>query len=278
MREPNFSESQLQQATNTAFIRRILEVQGVWTFAHVPSLIAEFDLGWDTAFLFPWLSHAPSIDDEGCNFFVQYKLSGELTSAGAKEWSTWNNPYFRFKIPHSTRSPSGLFIDDYHQWDRLKALATKGFPTFYATNATLQKADIQRQLSAGTLLDYIPLLDVRAVNAQHKHVTFTPSSSKFSLHSEKEDAGKLTFSQGLAKVSESEQFTLRSSISHLVAALLELPDENGWSSDVDRVSRPAIDGLSDAFNEMRRYMQLMYLVQKHLGALLLWLPKRVKFA
>lgn len=58
MREPNFSESQLQQATNTAFIQRLC------------------------------------------------------------------TQYFRFKIPHSTRDSSGQFIDDYHQWERLKALGT----------------------------------------------------------------------------------------------------------------------------------------------------------
>ena len=115
MREPNFSESQLQQAANTAFIRRVFESHGYWPFAYVPSLFAEFDLGWDTAFHLPWLPHMPSPNDEGCNFFLQYKLSGELTSQGAKEWSHWGAGYFRFKIPHSTRDASGSFVDDYHQ-------------------------------------------------------------------------------------------------------------------------------------------------------------------
>lgn len=115
MRDPNFSESQLQQAVNTAFIRKVVEHHGYWAFAHVPSLLAEFDLGWDTAFNLPWLPYMPSPNDEGCNFFLQYKLSGQLTSQGAKEWSHWGEEYFRFKIPHSTRDASGAFTDDFHQ-------------------------------------------------------------------------------------------------------------------------------------------------------------------
>jgi hypothetical protein len=171
MREPNFSESQFQQAVNTAFIQQVFRDHGIWSFAHVPSLIAEFDLGWDTAFHFPWLPNLPSPDDEGSNFFLQYKLSGELTSRGALEWSNWNGAYFRFKIPHSTRAPGGTFIDDYHQWDRLRALAEKDYPTFYATNITLHKSVLQSQLQDGTLLDNVAALDVRGVAAQHKHVS-----------------------------------------------------------------------------------------------------------
>jgi hypothetical protein len=137
MRDPNFSESQLQQAVNTAFIRYVLEKHGIWVFANIPSLIDEFDLGWDSAFHFPWLPHLPQPDHQGSNFFIQYKLSGELTSPGAKEWQHWNSAYFRFKIPHSTKDSTGSFVDDYHQWDRLKELANQNYPTFYATNSTL---------------------------------------------------------------------------------------------------------------------------------------------
>lgn len=274
MREPNFSESQLQQAANTAFIRRVVELHGVWSFAHVPSLIAEYDLGWDTAFFLPWLPHASSADDEGCNFFIQYKLSGELTSAGAKEWPAWNSPYLRFKIPHSTKSPAGAFIDDYHQWDRLKALANKSYPTFYATNATLQKVDLQQHLSAGTLLDHIPLLDVRTVAGLHKHVTFTTASSGFALHSEKEEVPKLTFTQGLEKVANSEQTTLRKSIEKIIASLRDLPGtEDGWSQDLARLYNQPPEGVPRSLQDWRQYLQLSYFVRQHLGANLLWLPK-----
>ncbi len=163
MREPNFSESQLQQAVNSAYIRYLFETRGNWVFANVPSLFDEFNLGWDSAFYFPWLPQLPADDHEGCNFFLQYKLSGHLTSAGAKEWSFWNNEYFRFKIPHSTRNASGTFLDDYHQWDRLKELANLNYPTFYVTNSTLSKNVLKNEYSSGTLLNSTPLLDVRLI-------------------------------------------------------------------------------------------------------------------
>jgi len=69
MRDPNFSESQLQQAVNCAYIRHIYEARSQWVFAHVPSLFTEFDLGWDSAFYFPWLHPPPENDYEGCNYF-----------------------------------------------------------------------------------------------------------------------------------------------------------------------------------------------------------------
>lgn len=274
MREPNFSESQLQQATNTAFIRRVVELHGVWAFAHVPSLIAEFDLGWDTAFFLPWLPYVPSVDDEGCNFFIQYKLSGELTSAGAKEWPAWNTSYLRFKIPHSTRTRSGSFIDDYHQWDRLKFLADRGYPTFYATNSTLHKEDLQNQLSMGTLLDQIPLLDVRTITGQHKHVTFTRTSSSFALHSEKREVNKLAFSQGLSLIARSEQSTLRNSVERLIASLRELPsNDDRWNQDLARLYDQRDSAARSGPREWRQYLQLTYFARQHLGADLLWLPK-----
>lgn len=272
MREPNFSESQLQQAANTAFIRRVLETHGCWSFAHVPSLFAEFDLGWDTAFLFPWLPHTPSADDEGCNFFLQYKLSGELTSPGAKEWSHWGAEYFRFKIPHSTRDASGSFVDDYHQWDRLKALASKNYPTFYATNSTLSKAVLQSALQADTLLDHVPLLDVRTVAGVHKHVTFTLASKVFALHSEKEEAKKLSFASTLSLLAEGEQSSLRASADKLLRILKEMGEsDEEWNRDLDRSS--VDQNLPQLVRPWVKHAFLASFVRKHVGAELLWLPK-----
>ncbi len=274
MREPNFSESQLQQAANSALIRSIFEKHGVWSFAHVPSLIAEFELGWDTAFFLRWLPHAPSSADEGCNFFIQYKLSGELNSPGAKEWSTWSTSYLRFKIPHSTKSSAGAFFDDYHQWDRLKQLATNGYPTFYATNATMQKSDLQHHLDTGDLLDHIPLLDVRNVSIRHKHVTFTSASLFFALHSEEERAPKLTFAKGLATIAAAEQTKFRDAIDQLIGALRELPSsDEGWKQDLSRLAEKPPDEVPNRLRDLRRYAQITRFVHWHLGTHLAWLPK-----
>jgi hypothetical protein len=275
MREPNFSESQLQQAANTAYIRRIFEHHGSWAFAHVPSLFAEFELGWDTAFYLPWLLPLPSENDEGCNFFLQYKLSGELTSPGAKEWPQWGVEYFRFKIPHSTRDASGSFVDDYHQWNRLKALANKSYPTFYATNSTLSKTELQHSLQAGNLLDFVPLLDVRTVTSVHKHVTFTPSSKSFALHSEKEETKKLSFASTLNLLAEGPQLSFETSIKKLISTLNEMGEnDKEWYRDLERMGSVTEQALPQRNQAWANHLLLASFVRKHIGVELLWLPKK----
>lgn len=274
MLEPHFSESQLQQAANTAFIRRVFEHHGSWAFAHVPSLIAEFDLGWDTAFHLPWLPHLPNANDEGCNFFLQYKLSFVLTSPGAIEWPQWGVEYFRFKIPHSTRNASGSYEEDYHQWDSLKALANKNYPTFYATNSTLSKAELQSALQAGNLLDSVPLLDVRTVTAKHKHVTFTPSSKSFALHSEKEETKKLSFASTLILLAEGEQLSIEASTKKLLSTLKEMGEnDEEWNRDLARIGSASDQALPRRIQAWAKHAFLASFVRKHVGVELLWLPK-----
>ena len=274
MSEPNFSESQLQQAANSAFIRYIFEQHGTWAFAHVPSLMAEFNLGWDTAFYLHWLPHVPLAADEGCNFFLQYKLSSELTSPGAKESSHWGAHYFRFKIPHCTRDASGQLVDDYHQWERLKNLSDKNYPTFYATNSTLRKSDIHSALEAGTLFNFVPLLDVRDISAMHKHVTFTSSSNFFHLHSDKERAAKARFVETLNLLGKSKQSTLEASVNELVHVLQGIAGKSGdWSRDLARISAMPFQRIPPEIHASVRYVFLASFVSKHLGAQLVWLPK-----
>ena len=274
MRDPNFSESQLQQAVNSAYIRHIFEARGQWVFAHVPSLFDEFDLGWDSAFYFPWLHHPPENDHEGCNFFIQYKLSGQLTSPGAKQWKFWNTEYFRFKIPHSTRDENGTFIDDYHQWERLKELANNDYPTFYATNSTLSKDEIITESNSGTLLNTIPMLDVRSVASLHKLVTFTPSSDYFLMHSEKEEVKKHFFSN-VTEVLSSQSFEHpRESNAKLLKILSGMEKENeSWHADISKIDQITDAPIPAILRPWIKRSKIANFVLKHIGANMLWLPK-----
>jgi hypothetical protein len=228
MNEANLSESQLQQAVNTAYARRVFELHGFWPLPFVPSLVAEAELGWDTAFYFPWILHPPSGDDQGSNVFLQYKLSAEFVSPGAKEWPEWGTAYYRFKIPHNT--------DDYHQWDRLKALANKQCPTYYATNATLLLAELTQNYQAGTLPENTPLLDVRLTSDQHKHVTFTPSSAYFLLHSEKEEVHKTTVEAVLSGEQQGAKMGFADAADRIVSDLSEVGGEDGlWRDELARL-------------------------------------------
>ncbi|TDQ75489.1 hypothetical protein [Paraburkholderia silvatlantica] len=272
MREPNFSEFQLQQAINSAYIRHVFETEGDWMFAHVPSLIDEHDLGWDSAFYFPWLRHLPHSYHNGCNFFIQYKLSGQLTSSGAKEWECWNEEYFRFKIPHSTKDAAGKFFDDYHQWDCLKKLANQRYPTFYATNSTLSKDELQKSTKAGTLLDETPLLDVRSVKARHKHVTFTNTSESFLLHSDVEEAPQKPFRNLFSTLLEEGSISFEKSTKDIFDSLSEMDGNNEeWHNDLSRIAN-APRAVPRDLQTWRKYVLLISFVRKHIGAELLWYP------
>ena len=275
MLEPNFSESQLQQAANAAFIRINSESHGKWLFAHILSLPEEFFLGWDSAFYLDWLPHPPLLDHAGCNFFVQYKLSNQYTSPGAGEWSHWKQEYFRFKIPHNAKNALGKYVDDYHQWDRLKALANKGYPTYYGTNATLDKSALETAYQAGTLLNYVPLLDVRTVTGVHKHVTFTPISGNFKLHSEVEESPVLALSSVIESIANQQQASMDEANAKLISALIEInPADAQWAADLARIGQ--------SFSEVPRrlvpwakHQALRAFVRKHIGANMQWMPKNV---
>ena len=148
MLEPDFSESQLQSAANSAYAREVMHMGGEFPFAFVPSLPAEFLLGWDTAFDLDWLFHRlpPRLHGQhkGCNFFLQYKLSALADAPNrSKEWSAWNKSYFRFRIPHRKKL-AGRYRDDFHQWDRMKEIADTGVRTYYATNTMIEESELRR--------------------------------------------------------------------------------------------------------------------------------------
>lgn len=267
MREPNFSESQLQQAANTAFVLAVAKLHGVHPFAFVPSLLAEFDLGWDTAFFLPWLAHLPIKEQDGCNLFIQYKLSHELNSANAKEWSSWKTDYMRFKIPHNS--------DDYHQWDALLALARCGYPTYYATNRGLLKEELIQHYNAGTLLSQVPMLDIRSVKSQHKHVTFLSGGTTFRLHSELEECPLLTMAGAMQTIARNPSESFQAGTNRILDQLIEIaaPDSS-FLIDLLKI-KPAVEsaaGIAGSRTLLVRAM-LVATVRKHIGAHLVWLPR-----
>jgi hypothetical protein len=271
MREPNFSESQLQQAANTAFIRTVVESEKRWISAHILSLPDEFLYGWDTAFYLDWIHLPPPQGHEGCNFFIQYKLSNQYTSTGAAEWGYWKQEYFRFKIPHSTKDAAGKYIDDYHQWDRLKELAAKKYPTYYATNATLSKSTLFTALENGNLLSDVPLLDVRTVKGLHKHVTFTSTPGNFRLHSELEVVPIVPYSEVVKLLGGEPQTTIGKSNSQLFSALREMKntDEN-WKRDLARMDQDFGSAFPERLRPWAKHQALRIFVKKHIGAVMFW--------
>ena len=185
---------------------------------------------------------------------------------------TGGEEYFRFKIPHSTRDDNGDFIDDYHQWNRLKALAKKNYPTFYATNSTLKKATLEKAFRAGTLLNSVPVLDVRTIDKKHKHVTFTPTSHVFALHSEVEYENKLSFADAIDSLAREEHSPFEESTNKLIETLKEVGDNSeSWNLDLAQLER--VRNLPSALRIWAKRSFLQSFVRKHVGASLFWLPK-----
>jgi hypothetical protein len=180
MREPNFGEGQLQHSVNSSILIEILAPLGIRISAKVPTPRREHHLGWDTGFYFDWLPHRPLIEHDGCNFFIQYKLSVERSSRAA-QFQSWRRPFLRFRIPYRKRGE-----EDYSQWDRIKELADEGYPSFYCTNSILELEEMGQLEVSGQLLDETPFLDVRKITGLHVYATFTRDSSYFILHSEEE--------------------------------------------------------------------------------------------
>ena len=190
MIKPNFSESQLQQLVNTEITMfcysRFRPMECWWFHPIIIDLIEEDELGWDSAFYFPWLLIRP--DNSGVNFFIQYKLSKLIEGRRGREWKHWNSSYLRFQIPYTIKDKlTKKYSDDFSQFNALKKLANKGYPVFYATNHTVERYELFHLASSQRLLSEVPFLDVSSVNRLHKKVTFTETSSHFLLHS---DIGK----------------------------------------------------------------------------------------
>lgn len=190
------------------------------------SLIEEYDLGWDTAFFFPWLSMPPHPDNRGCNFFIQYKLSELIEGHRAREWSHWNEHYFRFQIPYSTKDTiTHRYYDDYNQFDHLKDLANMGYYVYYFTNHVLRDRDLFHMASDQQLLDEIPILDVSDINGYHKKVTFTKDSPYFLLHSKLEEIKMLNWEKLIDTIKKSDGTSLFKDVEVLKKFIYRLEEE-----------------------------------------------------
>lgn len=268
---PNFSESQLQSAVNSALVRNVYEENQVWIMPFVVSLRDEFATGWDSAFSVPWYP-AGDPGHNGCNLFIQYKLSDQLTTPQAKQWSHWNQEYFRFKIPHRTKR-SGKIVDDFHQWRSLVRLSNAGFAAFYVTNSTLSSRTLNKHYASGVLLERVVWLRVSDITTKHKEVTFTRSSPHCYLHSEVKKIPRISFKEVLSALKATEQSkSLADSNFALIETLNEMPSkDHSYKESIARISE-----LASELREQGASSYIHFLIRNHVhrffGCNLYWIP------
>ena len=244
MIEPNFSESQLQQVVNTEITIQSFLHTGKMYNPTVVNLIEEYNLGWDTAFYFPWLLKTPHPKHRGCNFFIQYKLSELVEGSRGNEYSSWGCSYLRFKIPYLTKNETtGKYIYDYNQFDRLKELADEGYYTYYATNHILFDYQLFRLADSQQLLDEIPFLDVSSIIGYHPKVTFTERSLYFLLHSDAKKIDIVRWEQIFASVRKIKGTALSEDVKYINEFLiraeekLEFSKERGFLYEKAKISQ-----------------------------------------
>lgn len=232
MIEPNFSESQLQQLVNTEITMQLFASRGKLFNPVIVSLIAEYDLGWDTAYYFPWLLMPKDPKQRGCNFFIQYKLSSKLESKGG-EYSFWDSPYLRFHIPHLSKNKStGKYHYDYHQYDCLKELSNSGYAAYYATNHIVYNDELFSLAMAQKLIYEIPFLDVSEVNDYHAKVTFTEKSPHFLLHSDISEAKLLSWQSIMEKIYGYQPTNVTDDVKNIKDAVLKSVKAKGTPESI----------------------------------------------
>jgi hypothetical protein len=157
----------------------------------------------------------------------------------------------------------------------LKALAGKGYPTYYGTNATLFKSELESTYQAGTLLKHVPLLDVRTVSGIHKHVTFTPNSATFKLHSDVEESPVLTLSTVIESIAQVPQTTIAEANERLLSALSEMnQNDEHWRTDLTRIQQ-SFQQVPRLVIPWAKHQALRAFVKKHIGATMYWSSQNV---
>jgi len=197
MRYPDFGECQLQSMVNIEMVRHAIEHHHHYVVPMIPTLVAEYHLGWDTGFLMPYELMPPSSSNQGCNLFIQYKLSEIVEGVRGGEYEHWQQEYFRFQLPHYDSEDKEY---DYHQLHALQNLSQCGYSTYYATNHSVELNTLVGHARQGVLLDRIPFLDVADIDNDHFYCTFTQDSSHFVLCSEIEEAKRKQFTQELERI------------------------------------------------------------------------------
>ena len=250
MEEPDFSESQLQIWSDINIRDYLKSRYDIDALPFVFSTRKEKNTSWDSGYIFPWLKKG-QIQNRGCNFFVQYKLSKKYISDGASGWENWNVPFFRFNLGYRKNRNW-----DFHQRDHLIKLRKQGFVVIYITNHILNYGDLHHLATNIRLIDTLPALDVTNSLSNHTYVSFTEDSDYFHLHSETESMKKHFFSH----FGEMQEKTdIREDISFLVKFLMSYEEAIGLV-DID-LSNISLDfgendlRIFEAFFRVRYYLK-----------------------
>lgn len=221
MQYPDFCEYQFQELYNSEFAHLWPHKPPGYFPPVVVSLPKEKQKGWDTGYNLPWLGKV-SPENNFCNLFIQYKLSHVCDHPTCGQYNYWQQPYFRFIIPHLISSYGGRNRQNsYHQFRALSELASKGFAVYYATNSTLSNDELFNWALNKQITQMSPLLNVGNINQEHEYVTFTKESDYFLLHSENYKIEKMSFKMVKSEILDSRRSSLKEDLQLFPSILAE---------------------------------------------------------
>ncbi|WP_137110183.1 hypothetical protein [Rhodobacter sp. SY28-1] len=118
-------------------------------------------------------SHLP---DFKLNLFVQFKRPTFLRSRGAKEWSDWNQSYYRYQtMPHQQEA-----------LERIDAQSFGRAATIYASPAFWQASDLWSYVRGSTVVDHSNIASVGKLKG-HGHYSYIEAGCFGKGHSETVD-------------------------------------------------------------------------------------------
>lgn len=118
------------------------------------------------------------------NLFVQFKRPAYLTSRGAREWSDWNQSYYRYEItPHQQEA-----------LERIDAQSSGRAVTIYASPAFWKSDDLWNHISSNAVVEHSNMASVGKLK-DHEHYTYIEPGHLGKAHSETVDIESDPFRQ-----------------------------------------------------------------------------------
>lgn len=145
------------------------------------------------------------------NLFVQFKRPTFLTSSGAKQWSDWNQSYYRYET-----TP--------HQQEALERIAVQSFgraATIYSSPAFWQASDLWVHVHNEVVVKQSNIADARKLKG-HKRYSYIKPGFRGKGHSETVDIESEPLEQLIGNgIEQNKAFQLNQHLKKTAAAIIE---------------------------------------------------------
>lgn len=258
MKEPDFHESLISHVFYSSLQRSYYKAFQHPVRVFIPSLIEEWELAYDMGLYVPFLGIPP--DSQGLNYFIQFKIAKLQDNPRASLWTDWKREFYEYSLFYSKNGGR-----DYHQQEQLRNLSRNGFPTYYVSNETLHRDQLEQSAFDGSISKRLRFIDLNKFTGNHDYATYAVGSPHV-LHSDPQEFPRLEF-DGLSDLFRNKDYLAFSeSVSRLINYLRVYESDNrreGYGESVGTLSDQIRDRFSDNDEDTRmlRYTSLYQLAR-----------------